>query len=82
MLSQGITYIHAHVHIYTYIIHEQDDTVHAAVVMQTQEAYVCPRRIDCLVYDQEAGEYVACAGEDDRRESMLDLSAEEAKSLQ
>ena len=63
-------------------MHEQDDTVHDAVAMQTQEAYACPRRIDWPVYDQEAGEYVACAGEDDRHESMLELSAEEAKSLQ
>ena len=53
-----------------------------AVPMQTQEAYVCPRQTDWPVYDAATGEYTACTGPDDERESMLELSAAEATPLQ
>ena len=53
-----------------------------AVPMQTMEAYVCPRASDWPVFDSTGGEYVACSGLDDPRESMLNLTAAEAASLQ
>ena len=60
----------------------QDDALCDAVTMETQEAYVCPRRTDWPVYDPILGEYVTCPGPEDPRESMLELSEEEAASLQ
>ena len=59
-----------------------DDAMHDAKPMQTQEAYVCPRQSDWPVFDHVTGEYTAHAGPDDLRESMLQLSAAEAASLQ
>ena len=43
---------------------------------------MCPRRTDWPVYDAATGEYTESTGSDDERESMLELSAAEAKSLQ
>ena len=63
-------------------VSSQDDAVYDAVPMQTQEAYVCPRKTDWPVYDPILGEYVTCTGPEDPRESMLELSEEEAASLQ
>ena len=59
-----------------------DDSIADAVDMETQEAYVCPRRSDWPVYDNNTGEYVECTGDTDLRESMLELSASETTSLQ
>jgi len=59
-----------------------DDTIADVVRMQSQEAYVCPRKTDWPVYDCITGEYVECTGDADSRESMLELSPSEAASLQ
>ena len=59
-----------------------DDSIADAVDMETQEAYVCPRRSDWPVYDNSRGEYVESSGDTDLRESMLELSAPEATSPQ
>ena len=59
-----------------------DDNIVDAVAMQSQEAYVCPRRTDWPVFDTITGEYVHGNGDADERESMLELSEAEATSLQ
>ena len=53
-----------------------------AAPMETMEANGCPRRTDWPVYNRMSGEYVACTGVEDMRESMLELTAAEAESLQ
>ena len=48
----------------------------------TAEASVTPQKSDWPVYDEDNGRYESCRGADDLRESMLELSTEEAASLQ
>ena len=60
----------------------RDAAVFEGAAMETMEAYICPRRTDWPVYDPALGEFVTCSGQDDDRESMLELSAEEAAPLQ
>ena len=67
---------------FTYPESSQADAVAGAMPMESAEAYVCPRKTDWPVYDATSGEFVVCTGEDDIRESMLELTAAEAASLQ
>ena len=49
--------------------------------LATEQVYVCPRKHDWPVYDEQLAAYVPCDSPQDVRPSMLELSAEDAQAL-